>query len=312
MILYYFVHTTQVGFYTLCLLLSRGFYFYFVLLFSLLNKIFPCAFFNKYKLYFKEKQGDPTSFLSFLLIVLLIVFIYVTLYVENNNYFYVSNDNIDLVNTNKSESKTDENDLKGEELNLYRKYGKYNFSNISFEALHEVNKDIVAWIVVDGTNINYPVVQTNNNDYYLNHDITGNLKGSGWIFMDYRNDIINDNNIIIYGHNLLNKTAFGSVSNIFTKDWLESDNHKIMIITDNYKYIYEVFSIYYIEPEVYYLQTNFYNDNEYLSFLEVLKNRSNYNFNVNLSNSDKIITLSTCTDDNRGRKVIHAKLVSSK
>ena len=312
MILYYFIHTTQVGFYTLCLLLSRGFYFYFVLLFFILNKIFPCNFFYKCEIYFKDRQEDPTSFLSFLVAVLFITFIYVTLYVENDNYYYVSNE-IDSLDEVTSEKKISNNNdvYSSNEINLYRRYSSYKLVDISFKKLRDINTDVVAWIIVDGTNINYPVVQSNNNDYYLNHDITGNLKGSGWIFMDYRNDIINDKNTIFYGHNLLNKTAFGSISNIFTKEWLESNEHKIMIITDTNKYVYEIFSIYYIEPEIYYLQNNFYNTDEYLSFLDVLRSRSNYDFNINLGENDKIITLSTCTDDNKGRKVVHAKLISS-
>ena len=307
MILYYFIHTTQIGFYTICLLLSRGFYFYFVLLFSILNKMYPCKFFYKRIIYYKEKSEDPTSFLSFLVLVLFFIYMYVSLYVGNSEYKYVSLEENKREDQVVQKKKTDT-----KEINLYRKYSNYNIDNISFEKLRAINKDVLAWIIVDGTNINYPVVQTNNNDYYLNHDITGNLKGSGWIFMDYRNDINIDKNIIFYGHNLLNKTAFGSVSNIFTNEWLDSDKHKIMIVTETNKYIYEVFSIYYIEPEVYYLQNNFYTSDEYISFLDVLKGRSTFNFNINLNETDKIITLSTCTDDNRGRKVVHAKLIETK
>ena len=87
--------------------------------------------------------------------------------------------------------------------------------------------------------------------------------------------------------------------------------HKIIYITENKKYIYEVFSIYYSEPVTDYLQTSFYDDNSYTEFLNNLKKKSKYNFKVNVTSSDKIITLSTCTDDNKGRKVVHAKLVTS-
>ena len=87
---------------------------------------------------------------------------------------------------------------------------------IDFNSLLGVNDQVVGWLSVDTTNINYPIVQTKNNDYYLNHDINKSLSGSGWTFMDYRNNPdMSDDNTIFYGHNLLNKTAFGSIDNIF-------------------------------------------------------------------------------------------------
>mgnify|MGYP002627390419 CR=1 FL=1 len=128
--------------------------------------------------------------------------------------------------------------------------------------------------------------------------------------MDYRNDInMSDDNTIFYGHNLLNKTSFGSISNIFTKKWFNSSNHYIIVRTPTKKYVYEIFSIYYIDPEVYYLQNNFYSDSEHKAFLDKLKGRSKFKFSATVSTNDKIITLSTCTDDNKGRKVVHAKLI---
>ena len=128
--------------------------------------------------------------------------------------------------------------------------------------------------------------------------------------MDYRNSSIMDNkNTVIYGHNLINKTAFGSLSSLFTDKWFNNSNHKIIIYTLDGNYTFEIFSVYYKEPESYYLNTNFSSDNDYLFFLKSLKSRSIYDFNVELNSEDKIITLSTCTDNNKGRKVVHAKLI---
>ena len=312
MILYYLIHTTLIGFYTLCFVLSKGFYFYFVIFFSFLYKIFPNSFFLQGKNYFLEKQDDPTSFLSFILIVLIGVFCYVSFYPNSNSYFSVTEE---LIEERKEEFK--EKDLDGKEVvskdyNLYKNYEKYNFRDISFNKLKEINLDVVAWIMVDGTHVNYPVVQTDNNDYYLNHDITKNLKGSGWVFMDYRNDSnLTDQNTIFYGHNLINQTSFGSLSLIFKNEWFTSSNHTIVVLTPGGKYVYEVFSCYIINPETYYLQTNFYND-EYHDFLNTLKSRSIYDFATDVSDNDSIITLSTCTDDNLGRRVIHARKIKNK
>ena len=159
--------------------------------------------------------------------------------------------------------------------------------------------------MVDGTNINYPVVKGKDNSFYLDHDINGNLKTSGWVFMDYRNDSkLSDDNTIIYGHNLANKTAFGSLDNLFEDKWFKESNHLIVVRNKKKKYVYKVFSVYESSPETYYLQNNVYE--EYLEFLNTLKSRSIYDFKIKLNEKDRILTLSTCTSDNKNRKVIHA------
>ena len=128
--------------------------------------------------------------------------------------------------------------------------------------------------------------------------------------MDYRNsESLTDDNTIFYGHNLVNKTAFGSLENVFLGKWLEESNHYVVILTEYGKSVYEIFSVYTIEPELYYLQTSFEDRNEYKNFLNTLKDRSIFGFNVDLQATDKIITLSTCTSDNKNRNVVHAKLV---
>ena len=120
---------------------------------------------------------------------------------------------------------------------------------------------------------------------------------------------MDNKNTIIYGHNLINKTAFGSLSSLFTDKWFNNSNHRIILYTLDGSYTYEIFSVYYKDPESYYLNTNFSSDNDYLVFLKSLESRSIYNFNIKLNSDDRIITLSTCTDDNKGRKVVHAKLI---
>ncbi len=313
MILYYLLHTTWIGFYTICMVLSKGFYFYVVTFFEFLFYLFPKPIVKNMIVKMKDKQNDPTSFLSLLLYYLIFIFCFVSFYVDKNDQHYVSSNIITSDNT--MEIEKDEtitiSSFDSVTNNLYRKYSQYNPEYLSFDELYSVNPEIVTWILVNGTSVNYPVVQTDDNDYYLNHDIIGNLKGSGWIFMDYRNDShMNDSNTILYGHNLLNQTAFGSLSKLFTEEWFQNENHYIVLYTKDHKYIYEVFSCYYIEPELYYLQTNFYTDSEYMTFLDTIKNRSIFDFPVSLSSQDKILTLSTCTDDNRGRKVIHARFLS--
>ena len=316
----YFFETIWMGLYYLCVIISKGFFFYFYSIFDLLGKVFRFSFIEKIKKGIKSLQRSPIPFLAVTLVCLFGVFFYVYLYSANNVMVYVPDDISELgLKTKKDKSKkkndptatTEEDGGNYSDDNLYRRYGATSLADVNFGNLKSVNGDVVAWITVDSTNINYPIVQTGDNEYYLYHDLNGVSKISGWTFMDYRNSIsMTDQNTIFYGHNLLNKTAFGSVSNIFTDEWFDSSSHRIIVLTESGQYVYEIFSNYYIDPEVYYLQTNFISSSTYQTFLDTLKGRSIYDYGVDVGVEDKIITLSTCTDDNTGRKVVHAKLIS--
>jgi len=180
---------------------------------------------------------------------------------------------------------------------------------IDFNALKKVNSDTGAFLKVNGTEIEYPIVQATNNDYYLNHSFNKSYNAAGWIFADYRNKLdASDKNIIIYGHNRKNGTMFSSLKNILNKQWYSNkENLKIKLITENEEFVYEVFSIYQIEKEAYYLQTDFSNNEEFTSFINTLKNRSITNFDIDVTFEDRILTLSTCANDNDYRVVLHAK-----
>ena len=180
---------------------------------------------------------------------------------------------------------------------------------IDFNKLKEQNSETVAWIKVNNTNIEYPVVKTNNNDFYLNHSFDKSNNLAGWIFADYRNRFDNtDKNVVIYGHNRRDSSMFGSLKNILDSNWYDNEeNTNITLYTENEKCIYKVFSIYKIESEDYYIKTEFSNDNEYEQFLNKIKKRSIKEFNIDLSKSDNILTLSTCANNNKYRVVLHAK-----
>lgn len=188
-------------------------------------------------------------------------------------------------------------------------YIKDKFLDIDFPELLKINNETVGWLYVNNTNINYAVVQAKDNDYYLNHTFYKKTNGGGWVFMDYSNNIDQDKNIIIYGHERKNGAMFGTLKNILKKSWLDDKlNSTIKFSSLDHNYIYEIFSAYIIPNTDDYLQTEFRDNNEFNSFVNKLKNRSKYNFNVDVSGSDKIITLSTCHGDNE-KMVIHAKLI---
>ena len=197
-----------------------------------------------------------------------------------------------------------------EVINDYWYYVKFPLIDVDITSLKNKNADTIGWINVNNTNINYPYVQTSDNKYYLDHSFDKSYNEAGWVFMDYRNNSNLDNkNTILYAHSRLDKTMFGSLSKVLKYDWYSNkDNHIIRLSTENENTLWQIFSVYKIIEETYYITTNFNNNEEYTEFLSTLKGRSIYNFNTNLNGDDRILTLSTCYDDNI-RTVVHAKLI---
>lgn len=194
--------------------------------------------------------------------------------------------------------------------NPYWDYIKMDLININFNELKETNTDVKGWIQVKGTNINYPFVQTNDNSYYLTHAFDKSFNEAGWVFLDYRNKLEKyDKNTILYAHGRIDTTMFGSLKNIFKSGWVnDSNNYVIKLSTEDENTLWQIFSLYHIPTTNDYIQTEFYTDSEYQKFLNKLKDRSSYNFNVELNESDRMLTLSTCFNKNE-KVVMHAKLI---
>ena len=195
--------------------------------------------------------------------------------------------------------------------NDYWDYINVPFISVDFDELLKKNPDTVGWIQVKNTKVNYPIVQSTNNDYYLNHAFNNTKNASGWIYADFRADFVNfDKNTIIYGHNLTNRTMFGSLVETQKPYWYTNpDNKYIKISTPTANTVWVIFSTYTIVPTTDYLRTNFENYS-YSDFLNTIRGRSIYNFGIDVSPSDKILTLSTCNDSGTKRIVIHAKMVN--
>ena len=166
--------------------------------------------------------------------------------------------------------------------------------NDLFNELLDVNKDTVGWLKVNDTTIDYPVVQTDNNDYYLNNDYYRNKNYNGWIFADYRNNLNDlDQNTIIYGHNkYLNQTMFGTLNNVLSDSWIDNADNQIIIFNNLYKDMrWQIFSIYKINNTNDYLTTSFASKTAYKKFLRIITTRSIKDFNVEVTTNDKILTL---------------------
>lgn len=250
----------------------------------------------------RKKKGKRVI-LGFIIVTIIVLNLYAVYFMlERNNDKKETLDMLEVIDNNI--------DIKEDEINSdINDNETIETIDLDLNNLKNINSDTVAYLKVESTNINYPVVKSNDNEYYLNHSFNKNKNQEGWIFLDYRNNINNlDNNTIIYGHNRLTGTMFGTLKNLLNKSYQESTNHYIYFNTENNNYVFEVFSTYITSNESYYLKTTFKDDNEYLKFLNTLKSRSTYNFNIELNSDDKIITLSTCSGSN-DRMVVHGKLI---
>jgi sortase B len=189
--------------------------------------------------------------------------------------------------------------------------GNENGYTVDFNKLKEQNNETIAWLKINNTNIEYPVVKGTNNSFYLNHSFDKSKNSAGWIFADYKNKFDNtDKNIVIYGHNMRDGSMFGSMLNILDAKWYENEeNTNITLYTENEKCIYKVFSIYKIESEDYYIKTEFSDDNNFEQFVNTIKKRSIKEFNTDVSKDDNILTVSTCANNNKYRVVLHAKKI---
>ena len=254
-----------------------------------------------------------------LMVISLLVFIYssyqIVMWAIDNKNISKQTDNIDSI-TDIIEVQDNDNTTiieQGEELDKsdpYWDYIKMNLIEVDFKELKEINPHTKAWLQVNGTNINYPVVQAYNNEYYLYHAFDRSKNNGGWVFLDYRNRLeYNEKNTIIYAHSRVDKSMFGSLKNILTSSWIKNtDNYIVKLSTEYENTLWQVFSVYRIPTTSDYLKINFNSDNEYSNFINLIKDRSQYNFNTSVQVSDRILTLSTCYN-NDDKVVLHAKLI---
>ena len=194
---------------------------------------------------------------------------------------------------------------------IYWIYVDTKFIQVDFKTLLDKNKDTVGWINVGGTNVDYPVVQYSDNEFYLNHSFDKSYNKVGWIFLDYRNSLDNLSlNTVIYGHNRKDNNMFGSLENTLKEEWFNNkSNHVIKLSTPYQNTIWQIISVYEIKKEVYYMTTYFKNKEKYKEFLNTIIKRSKFDFNTSVDTNDLILTLSTCKDMYGNRIVVHSKLI---
>lgn len=178
---------------------------------------------------------------------------------------------------------------------------------VNFENLKELNEDVVGWIKIENTTINYPIVQAENNEYYLKNDLNKKYSTCGWIFMNFKNNTdFSDRNTTIFGHNMKSGLMFKDLLKIYGNEL--GNDVTIQIYTENEKREYAVFSSYMIEPEEYATQI-LTTDEQQEEYISKILERSTITYNIVPNKNDKLITLSTCDNSGKNRFLIHGVYV---
>ena len=187
--------------------------------------------------------------------------------------------------------------------------------NIDMQSLYKLNNDIIAWLKIEDTQINYPVMQTKDRpNYYLRKDFYKNYSIWGTPYLAENCDIKNSENLIIYGHHIKNNKMFGELENYKRKDYYE--NHKIIkLYTLEEESKYEIISVfktavYNSKGFRYYEYTNFKNEEQFYTFVNECKRLSFFDTKQEVKLGDKFLTLSTCEySQKNGRLVIVARKI---
>lgn len=175
--------------------------------------------------------------------------------------------------------------------------------NINWKSLKKQNPDVIAWIYIPGTKINYPILQGKDNEYYLHHNLSGDKSDYGEVFMDYRQspDLANYNTFL-YAHNMYDETKFAELNNYFNTSFYK--NHQnVYVYTPKSRFDGKVFAVQSNKGESKAHTMDFDNNSQFSSYVNYLKQRSSISTNIKSNSVKKLLTLWTCTmqpatDDN--------------
>lgn len=181
-----------------------------------------------------------------------------------------------------------------------------------FGALLEQNEDVVGWITIDGTQIDYPIVQAEDNFHYLTRNFYHEESRAGSIYMDYRNSVRVDSeqNVVLYGHRMRDGSMFENLTKYLDEDFF-NEHRTIEFDTLYDHYVGEVFAVYQTLTTFNYIQTHFDDRDEFRGLLDNIHETTLFTNDVEVTDEDIILTLSTCDyklDENEGRLVLQAKL----
>lgn len=178
-------------------------------------------------------------------------------------------------------------------------------------SLHARNPEVLGWITVPNTRIDYAAALTNDNAKYLHTTLTGEESKAGAIFFDYRTDkLLSTRHLILYGHNMKAGTMFHDLNSYKHKSFFEN-NRIITLWAGSEKREYEVYAAYIATEDVYFIRMYFKDDAHFLDYMKGLQALSKFTTDVELTAEDQILTLVTCTyEEDNARFVVHARRVS--
>jgi sortase B len=193
------------------------------------------------------------------------------------------------------------------------------FVAVDFTDLKKRNTEVVAWLKMDSVGLSLPLVQTTNNEYYLDHDIDKRSNKLGWVFFDTRSNTEHlGMNTVLYGHNAVNKQMFGSLKSLFNTDPERmSQDEVLQLTTPTKEMVFQLVSVYVTEyDDWHYVDQIFTSNEEKQAFIDRLREKNELKLfdRTDLTVQDKFITFSTCygSAGTTKRLVVHARLVAEK
>lgn len=183
---------------------------------------------------------------------------------------------------------------------------------IDFIKLKQINSDIVGWLKMEDTVIDYPVVKGEDNDYYLHHLYTGEWNSLGTLFIDFRNNpIFRDRNTIIYGHSMLNGSMFFILER-YKKQSFYEEHKEFIFETPDKKYKLLPFAGKIMDAKENFVQFDFETDKDFYDYLDYYIRNSTFKSDVEVSGSDKTVMMIKCSDDfEDARYVLLCKVVEA-
>lgn len=180
---------------------------------------------------------------------------------------------------------------------------------INFDELLAINTDIIGWLEMESVDISYPIVQSDDNDFYLHRTFRKQDNFAGSIFLDYLNspNFSNRNNIV-YGHNMKNGSMFGILKQYQDQEKYDKSKY-FWIYTPTRIYKYEIFSASVVGTYSDSYQIAFANQADFKEFLDQAKQQSMIETTAHVSYNDTVVTLSTCTGDSSTRFIVQGKRV---
>ena len=255
----------------------------------------------------RRQENKKNNLKKVVLIFLIAVFVLGAFYLGYSFY-----------NTRNKDNKENKNILESIVINEPEITDTRTKRMLQLEKLQEENNEIIGYLEIEGTNISYPVVQTNDNDFYLTHNYKKENATGGALFLDKDFDMINgSSNYLIYGHRMPDGTMFEDLIK-YSDEKFYKEHTKIKFTTNNEDCIYEILAVFYSrvyyksEKDVfrYYFFVNASNEAQYNDFVNNAKKASIYDTGVNAEYGDQLLTLSTCEYSREdGRFAIVAKKI---